>query len=188
VTGGRWLHVLSLERGALLWLPSLAAAAALVLFGILQAASQRGLDNHTRELRIAVGPLGAEAAVPAARRADFEAGLRRGLGSKRELVLVGAEALEARVAAVFGQPLPSEPRRWMRATRSLNVSYFVTASLAVAAGGLCTAQVELWQVADETSVAVFDAGAAAPADLGSSLADSVHGALFRPRGAVTAQR
>ncbi len=187
MSAGRWLQFLSLGRGAPLWLPSLWAAAALVFFGILQAASQRSFSNHTRALRVAVGPLSVEGGVPAAELADFETGLRRGLAAQRELTLVEPQQLQERVAAVCGRPLPSEPWRWMRATRNLNVSYFVSARFAGGVGS-CLARVELWDVADEGSLAAFDAVAAAPEALGLALADSLRGALFRPREARSAWR
>lgn len=182
----RWLQYLSLGRGAPLWLPSLWAAAALVLFGILQAASQRGFDNQTRELRVALGPFSSPG-VPTPILAQFEDGLRRGLTAQRELSLLPPERLHERVAAVCGLPLPGEPWRWMRATRNLNVSYFVSARF-TREHDLWAAQVEIWHVADESTWAAFDAVGSAPGALGRAVADSVQRALFRPRPATTASR
>lgn len=175
----RWLRLLCFERGVVLWLPGLWAAAALVSFAILQATKEPNQFNHTRDLRVAVGPLDVAAAPADAARA-FETGLRGGLAAQRELTLVADERVRARAEAVLGKPLPADPRRWMRATRNLNLSNFVTASLAPSAGDL-HAKVEVWQVADERRIHAFEARTAAAADLGRALADSVSAVLFSPR-------
>ena len=185
--GKRWLlRLLCFERGALLWVPGLWAAAAVVLFGILQAPAERTFFNHTRDLKVALGPLDV-AAVPAAAGEAFEAGLRRGLEAQREITLVAASPVRQRAEAVLGAPLPSDPRRWMRATRNLNLTYFVTARLEPAAGGW-QASAEVWQVAEETRLRAFAASATAAESLGRSLADSVSTAFFSPRSDPMARR
>ncbi len=182
----RWLRVLCFERGVVLWLPGLWVAAGLVFFAIRQAAAERTLFNHTRDLRIAVGPLDLVAAPVGAARA-FEVGLRDGLASQRELTLVTAERVRSRAEAVLGTPLPSDPRRWMRATRNLNLSNYVTASLAPSAQDFL-GRVEVWQVADERRLHTFEARTAEAENLGRALADSVSTVLFSPRAEPIAGR
>lgn len=185
--GERWLlRLLCYERGAVLWLPSLWLAMAAVLFGILQAPAERTFFNHTRDLKVALGPLDLEAA-PAAAAQAFEAGLRAGLAAQRELTLVAAAPVRQRAEAVLGVPLPPDPRRWMRATRNLNVSYFVTAQLRNEGDGW-QASAEVWQVAEETRLRTFTAHAHTAETLGRGLADSVGAALFTPRADPLARR
>lgn len=178
-TPTRWLRFLCFERGALLWVPSLWLASALVLFAILQAAAERAFYNHAQDLKVALGPLElGTLSVPEA--AAFERGLRQGLAAQRELTLLGADPVLERAAAVLGSPLPSDARRWMRATRNLNVSYFVTAS-ASPDGRQVQGLAELWRVADERRLHAVAARSDGAAGLGRALADSLGTVLFSPR-------
>ena len=182
----RWLGFLCFERGALLWIPSLWLASALVLFAILQAAAERAFYNHAQDLKVALGPLElGTLSVPEA--AAFETGLRQGLAAQRELTLLGAAPVRARAEAVLGTPLPSDARRWIRATRNLNVSYFVTASARPNASTV-QGMAELWRVADERRLHAVAARAAGAAGLGRALADSLGAVLFSPRNEPVAGR
>jgi hypothetical protein len=181
-----WLRLLHAERGALLWVPALWAAAAVVLFGMVQSSMERTFYNHTRDLRLALGPLD----LQTERHADgqaFTMALRQGLAEKRELTLVGDDVVQRRVAALLGAPLPAEPQRWMRATRNLNVSVYLTARLREA-DGLLQASVALWNVGSEAQFARFAASGKAAPSLGRALADSVGQALFSPQTALHASR
>jgi hypothetical protein len=169
------------ERGAVLWIPSLLLAAAAVLFAIRLAPGTP--FNQSRDLRVALGPVQGSGATAAARR-EFETGLRQGLAAQRELVLMDAELVRARLRATLGTPAPPEPLAWMRSTRALNVRYYVTGALEPRPVGFA-ARVQVWNVASERTLCTLDATAAAPEPLGRSLADSVGVALFRP-GIMTA--
>jgi hypothetical protein len=169
------------ERGAVLWIPSLLLAAAAVLFAIRLAPGTP--FNQSRDLRVALGPVQAAGATAAARR-EFETGLRQGLAAQRELVLMDAELVRARLRAALGTPVPPEPLAWMRSTRALNVRFYVTGALEPRPVGFA-ARVQVWNVASERTLCTLVATAAAPEPLGRSLADSVGVALFRP-GIMTA--
>ncbi len=89
------LEVLGWERGAVLWVPSLLAAAYLVLFGIRQAPLGFSLFHYSTGLRIVLGPMHPGSATDSD-RAGFVAGLRRGLGRRGSIDLVefGAHVFE----------------------------------------------------------------------------------------------
>ena len=182
----RFLWFLSLENGALLCLPALLVASALVLFAIRQASSERALFNHARELRVALGPVRV-ADAPAAEAAAFESGLLRGLRAQRELTLVDPERVRARLRAVLGADDATDARSWMRGTRSLNVLYCLAAELESEPRGW-SARLEVWDVASEQRVHALRARGQAAEPLGRALADSVSVALFRPAGATQAAR
>ena len=169
------------ERGAVLWIPSLLLAAAAVLFAIRLAPGTP--FNQSRDLRIALGPVQAHGAS-AADRSEFETGLRQGLASQRELVLMDPEVVRARLRATLGTPAPVEPQAWMRSTRTLNVRFYLTGNLELLPAGF-RASVQVWSVANERTLCTLDAAAAAPEPLGRALADSVGATLFRP-GLMTA--
>ena len=181
-----WLRFLHAERGALLWVPALWAAAALVLFGMVQSSKERTFYNHTLDLRLALGPLDLQTADAAESQA-FTYALRRGLAAQRELTLVGDEVIRRRVESLLGAPLPKEPQRWMRATRNLNVSVYLTASLDDTKGRLL-ASVALWHVGSEQEFARFSAAGETALSLGLALADSVGQALFSPQRSLHAAR
>jgi hypothetical protein len=179
--GSLWLRWLGAERGVLLWLPGLWLVAALVLFAIVQASEERTFYNHTRDLRMALGPLDL-AAVGAGDGVAFTAALRQGLAAERELTLVADDVVRGRVRQLLGAPLPEDPRRWMRATRSLNLSVYLTARL-LQDGEELHASARLWSVGDEAEIARFSTRQGSAASLGRALADSVSSALFSPQAA-----
>lgn len=176
----RLLQVVGFENGALFWMPSVLLAAALVLFAVRQAPSERNLFNLARELRIALGPVRTDAgARPGV--AAFESGLQSGLRAQRELTLVDPERLRARLGAVIGGEIPADPRGWMRGTRGMNVLYCLSAWLETRPPGW-GARLEVWEVASERRVHTLNAEAASAESLGRALADSLAAALFSPRG------
>ncbi len=181
-----WLRLLHAERGVLLWLPALWAAAALVLFGIVQAGTERSHYNHTLDLRLALGPVDWTAA-DADRGQAFAAALRQALVAQRELTLVQDEVIRRRVESLLGVPPPEEPRLWMRATRNLNVSVYLTARLWDVEDRL-HASVALWSVGTEEEFARFSTGGEGAPFLAQALADSVGRALFTPQGRQHAAR
>ncbi|MFQ5599179.1 MAG: hypothetical protein ACE5G2_01355 [Candidatus Krumholzibacteriia bacterium] len=173
------LRLVSTERGALLWGPSVLVAAYLVLFGIHQAPAELSLFNLTRDLRVAIGPLQAHG-VDTAQADAFRRGLRRGLSRQRELSLVDSERMAARLEAVLGQPAPRDPQSWIRATRNLNVRFYLTGELQSRAGHV-EARLEVWEVSRERAVCTIGARHAEPLQLGLALADSIGVTLFRPQ-------
>ena len=182
----RLLEPLALEKGALFWIPSILVAAALVLFGIRQAPSERTLFNHARDLRVALGPVDATGSSLEAVRA-FETGLARGLRAQRELTLVDPARVRARLVAVLDGDVPPDPRSWMRGTRSLNVLYCLAAQLQADSQGW-KARLDVWEVASEQRVHSLTASARGTEELGRALADSVSVALFTPQRSSQAAR
>ncbi len=182
----RVLQLLAFEHGALLCLPAVLVAAALVLFALRQAASEGALFNHARELRVAVGPARVAETARGAAEA-FESGLVRGLRAQRELVLVEPARVRARLEAVLGGEPPEDARTWMRSTRSLNVLYCLAPVLEADARGW-NARLDVWDVAREERVHTLRARAAEAGTLGRALADSVSSALFRPSAGARAAR
>lgn len=181
-----WLRLVTAERGAILWIAGLWAAGALVLFAMVQASRDCTFYNYTRELRVAVGPVELQSASPDDAH-EFTMGLRQGLAAQRELTLVGDEVIRRRVEALLGKPAPDDLQHWMRATRNLNVSVYVSADLQGAAGGL-RASVSLWRVANEVQLAHFSAVDGTPHALGRALADSLRQVFFMPQTGLQASR
>ncbi|UCE03858.1 MAG: hypothetical protein JSW67_06640 [Candidatus Latescibacterota bacterium] len=175
----RLLALISFERGALLWVPALWLAAAALLFAILQATSEEALYNHARELRVAIGPLRGTG-LSASAREEFAAGLRAGLAAQRELTLVAEESVQRRLRAVLGAAAPPDPQRWMRATRNLNVRYWLHPVL-MRAGLQFDGSLSVWEVAPEREVHSVRAVEKDLNRLGRVLADSIGVVLFRPR-------
>jgi hypothetical protein len=173
------LRLVGCENGAFFWLPSVLAAAALVLFAVRQAPSDHNLFNHARELRVALGPVRVAEQARAAAGA-FESGLERGLRAQRELTLVDPERLRARLGALLGREAPADPRRWLRGTRGMNVLYCLAAQLESRPRGW-GARLEVWEVASEQRVHTLSAEASSAESLGRILADSVAVALFSPQ-------
>jgi len=139
-------------------LPSIVVAAALMLFGIRQAPSDRTLFNHARDVRIALGPICATGSSRHACEA-FADGLLRGLREQRELTLVDPQRVRARLRAVLGSEAPLDPRSWMRGTRSLNVLYCLAGDLD-AHGSAWSGRVDVWEVASEARLHALRAEAA----------------------------
>jgi hypothetical protein len=175
----RFLALISFERGAVLWVPAVWLAAAALLFAILQATSEQALFNHARELRVAIGPLRVTD-ISDSGREEFAAGLRAGLAAQRELTLVGDKSVQRRLHAVLGPAAPPDPQRWMRATRNLNVRYWLHPIL-VRAGLRFDGSLSVWEVAPEREVHTVRAVETNLNRLGRVLADSVGVVLFRPR-------
>lgn len=185
-TQRRALQILGFEHGMVLWLPSVLVAAALVLFAIRQAPAGHNLFNQAGELRVAVGPVVAADDARDGIRA-FEAGLARGLRAQRELTLVDAEHVRARLLRVLGDATPSDPQRWLRGSRSLNLLYAIAAHLERDAD-FWQARVEVWDVSSERPVHDVEARAPHPEALGIALADSIGIRLFQPVAARAAWR
>ena len=177
---GRTFHAaLGFERGAVLWVPSLLAAAYLVLFGIRQAPLGFSLFHYSTGVRIVLGPL-RPGSASATDFAGFLAGLRQGLGRHGELAIVDAAAVTRRLAAVHGDPDPDDPRQWIRASRDLNARLYLAGELTGSPGDL-RGRLVAWQARDERPVLVVQSHAAGSEALGLALADSLSAGIFNPR-------
>ena len=177
---GRTFHaVLGFERGAVLWVPSLLAAAYLVLFGIRQAPLGFSLFHYSTGVRIVLGPL-RPGSASSAEFTGFLGGLRQGLGRHGGLALVDAAAVTHRLNAVQGDPNPDDPRQWIRASRDLNARLYVAGELA-GGGDDLRGRLVAWQARDERPVLVVQSHAAGSEALGLALADSLSAGIFNPR-------
>ena len=169
-------ELLSREHGAVVWLPGVLVAAAVVLFAIHQAPAELTLYTQSRATRVVVGPLDGPMV------AEFARGLRQSLEPHREFTVVGAEVVQACLQSTIGDlaalsPGPSPSLAWIRATRGLKAQFYVGGELQ-RHGDEVTGVVEVWEASRERVLHRFAASHRNPVALGSILGDSVVARLF----------
>ena len=121
-------ELLSREHAAVVWLPGVLLAAAIVLFAIHQAPAELTLYTQSRATRVVVGPLRGPVV------AEFARGLRQSLEPHREFTVVGAEVVQACLHDALGDlgdlvAEPSASLAWIRATRGLKAQFYIAGEL-----------------------------------------------------------
>src|SRR5262245_46353462 len=175
--GTAWIRLLSSERGALFWLPGLAAAAWLVLFAMHLAPGGTSLFTRTTGLRVVVGAWRAdgECGPAALRTADA---LRRALQRHGDVTVVDPGRVAPRLAAA-GVQADEDPGAFLHAVRPLNAHLGVEARV-TCDGAAVTASVRAYAARSQRVLLEHVFSAPTPDALGESIADSVRAIAFVP--------
>jgi len=174
-----WLRLLSRERGAVLWLPGLAAATWVLLFAIRLAPGGTSLFTHTTSLRVVLGPWTAGAGCEdAARRTGLA--MRRAFEASGEISVIDPTRVAQRLSAA-GVGIAADPEQFLHAVRPLNAHLGLAGAVTRQNADL-EACVTAYDAHTQQILRRISAVAATPEALGLALADSLRDAALTPGG------
>lgn len=175
----RLLHVLSVERGALLWLPAIIGAALFLLWAMRVVPSDSARYTESRQFRVILGPVHAPAGEAGLARTVREA-LRHRLDGQRDVALVPEAAVRQRTQRLTSGDVVAEPLQCIRATRTLKARFYLTGEVRRVPQGGVTARIAVWETARERPVEELRLQDVSAGALGQRIADSLAVALFEP--------
>ncbi len=179
-----WLRILSRERGAVLWLPGLAAATWLLLFAIHLAPGGTSLFTHTTSLRVVLGPWTAGSGCEdAAQRTSLA--MRRALEVRGAISVIDPARVAQRLSAA-GIGIAADPEKFMHAVRPLN-AHLSLAGAVTRSDTVVEACVTAYDAHTQQILRRITAAAATPEALGLALADSLRDAAQTPGALVPTQ-
>ena len=194
MTQGRWrrwqrggLRLLSLERGAVLWIPAVLLAGLFLLLGMRLAPSESAGFTQSHDLVLVLGPVQGMSDEPQVAQ-QFRHQLRLNLEQQHEFSLVSEEQLLRRMNAMLGPALPDDPLTWIRATRNFKARYYLAVQLVRLPEGDLQANLEIWEASQEHAIDRLRVQARTASAAGQLLADSLSVTLFEPAFQRSAHR
>jgi hypothetical protein len=181
------LRLLTLERGAVLWIPAVLLAGLFLLLGMRLAPSESAGFTQSHELILVLGPMQGMSDEPQVAD-EFRHQLRSNLEQQQEFSLVPEEQLLRRMNAMLAPPLPDDPLTWIRATRNFKARYYLAVQLTRLPEGDLQANLEIWEASQEHAVDRLRVQAHTASAVGKLLADSLTVTLFEPTFQRSAHR
>ena len=176
----RLFHLFNQEYGALLWVPSVLAAAAVLLWALQIVPSESARYTESADFLVVLGPVAGLAEEPAT-VVEFRRALRAHLELQREFHLIDDAALQKRLHAVHGGSLPTDPLDWIRASRNFKARFYLTGEISRLADGDLVTQFVVWEAATEQALDTVEGRAATPNGAATQVANALGVTLFSPQ-------